>query len=598
MASQSVSSALNEHLFADLSPILGSDSSCWNYFPGMSSREFAAFALAKALTKKFEDEVEPDVADPPAFLKFLECNQRCASWADTFRALRSDCLAGSFEARYEMDLFNEFSKELVDFISDARTTDLTSWAEIAYHANNGPGACIGGSGSSWFEKFTNSTLTYSTEFLWDLYGSWVNGKWKRSEIENLRDARLGHEQVSYSRLETVPKTVSESRCICIEPSLNVFFQKGLQALMVERLRVVRHLDLTKQQSINGRLAHLGSIDGSFGTIDMSSASDTIALEMLRTALGRPGRSFFNVLAQLRTKNVCLPWGAVIPLHMVSTMGNAFTFPLQTAIFSCVVSAVYKVRGIPLIHSYGSSWRELGNWGVNGDDVVVVSEAYNDVVRLLRVLGFLPNLEKSFNEGPFRESCGQDFYQGHGVRGVYCKTLRTDQDCISLINRLNRWTASTGVPLRNLVRFLQKRIKGRHFKCPPYESDEAGIHVPLALARPVPLRPLKGLKNPERYPDYQGSGWIYECYRFVPTSRLLGESWLENGEELAILMAAAKGEIVGGRLVPRRDDGFHTIRQLSTPNWDVDVGGEPLSRRYTSAWIAACQSNLMGLVSSS
>lgn len=581
MANKPVGIALYEHLLLDLSPLFPDGDLTMDPFPGITFQQFSATAIAKALTKKFQDDIDPVPADAAAFLKFLECNEGCRGWAPP------SC-DGSFRSEYEQEMLGQFREELGRFF-DAE--NLSSWAAISFRGTNGPGSCIGGSGSSWFEKFANSTLTYSTEFLFDLYRERTRGHWTHSEVEESRDMRLGHEKVTSSRLETVPKTVSESRCICIEPSLNVFFQKGLSSLMTERLEQCFGINLETQQEINGRLAHLGSVDGSFGTIDLTSASDTISMDMLTWALGRSGKRVLDVIKVLRTPSVDTPWGARIPLHMVSTMGNAFTFPLQTAIFSAVVKTIYRLHEVKLIRSTGSDWRGLGNFGVNGDDIIVLREQYDDVIHLLMLLGFKPNEKKSFNEGLFRESCGRDYFDGREVRGVYCKTLRTDQDCFSLINRLNRWSARSGIKLPHTVGFVLRRLQGRRLKCPPYESDTAGIHMPLEMAKPARSfnASRAALLNPKI--PYYGSGWGYEYARFVPTKRALGCTWEETGEELALILLCAKGENVGQGLVSRRDDGFFTICQGSSPNWDMDQGGEVLSKDYMRKWYSACYENL-------
>jgi hypothetical protein len=166
------------------------------------------------------------------------------------------------------------------------------------------------------------------------------------------------------------------------------------------------------------------------------------------------------------------------------------------IFSCAVSAVYYNLGLRLIKPKTKacdrvdltrfperirklSVIELGNFGVFGDDIVVLKEAYRETVRLLNLLGFQVNEQKSFSEGPFRESCGGDYFNGHQVRGVYLKSLATPASRYVAINRLNAWTAMSGIPLRKTIRRLVKKV--RWLPVPLYENDDAGIKVPLDVA---------------------------------------------------------------------------------------------------------------------
>jgi hypothetical protein len=157
--------------------------------------------------------------------------------------------------------------------------------------------------------------------------------------------------------------------------------------------------------------------------------------------------------------------------MVSTMGNGFTFPLQTLLFSAVVSAVYEERGIPLLPVNSKE----PNWSVFGDDIVVRSDAFDRVVHILDLFGFRVNAEKSFNKGPFRESCGCDFFKGHMVRGVYLKHLSTAQDTYVAFNKLVRWSARTKIPLGSTLQYLLK--KAPFVGVPFWESDDAGFKVP-------------------------------------------------------------------------------------------------------------------------
>jgi hypothetical protein len=102
-----------------------------------------------------------------------------------------------------------------------------------------------------------------------------------------------------------------------------------------------------------------------------------------------------------------------------------------------------------------------------------------VLRLLALLGMKVNAEKSFFEGPFRESCGADYFNGFPVRGVYCKKLSTLQDRVSLVNRLNRWSYETGQPVPRTVSFLLTEVP-RNRVVPLFEADDCGVQVPLRL----------------------------------------------------------------------------------------------------------------------
>jgi len=153
--------------------------------------------------------------------------------------------------------------------------------------------------------------------------------------------------------------------------------------------------------------------------------------------------------------------------MISTMGNGYTFPLQTIVFLSVVVAVYKKLGIPLIRPSNSS---DGNFSVYGDDIIVVREAYDEVMSMLKSIGCIPNEGKSFCYGFFRESCGGDFFNGHPVRGVYSKSLNSPHQIYSLHNQLLMWSYRHKIPLTGTLRLLRSFVKRRPI---PWSADISG-----------------------------------------------------------------------------------------------------------------------------
>jgi hypothetical protein len=157
------------------------------------------------------------------------------------------------------------------------------------------------------------------------------------------------------------------------------------------------------------------------------------------------------------------------------MGNGFTFPLQTVIFACAIRAVYQLMGF-------DSYCPRTQFGVFGDDLIVRKEAYAFLVRALTKLGFKVNDSKSFNTGSFRESCGHDWYAGTFVRGVYIRSLETPQHVYSACNRLNRWSAVSGVPLRNTIALLRGSLE-RELLVPFSEAVDCGYQVPFKLTKP-------------------------------------------------------------------------------------------------------------------
>lgn len=90
--------------------------------------------------------------------------------------------------------------------------------------------------------------------------------------------------VPHNKFSTVPKTAKTDRGICVEPSLNIYFQKGVGGLIRGRLRRFG-LNLDNQADKNRQLARVAYSQG-LATIDLSSASDMVSMTAVTLALGK------------------------------------------------------------------------------------------------------------------------------------------------------------------------------------------------------------------------------------------------------------------------------------------------------------------------
>jgi len=210
-------------------------------------------------------------------------------------------------------------------------------------------------------------------------------------------------EIHTGKLAFVRKTAKTDRCIVVEPILNGMFQIGIGRHLQRRL-LRWGVDIS-DQSKNKHLARLASVSGALATLDLSSASDTIALELVYDLLPIDWAHF---LSRFRTGSVRMPDGSILKLQKFSSMGNGFTFPLETLIFYALAHA--SCEGDEL----------QGSVSVYGDDIIVPSTCYSKLVRVLTTVGFIPNPDKSFSTGHFRESCGGDYLYGMDIRPFYLK----------------------------------------------------------------------------------------------------------------------------------------------------------------------------------
>ncbi|UUW21394.1 MAG: RNA replicase beta chain [Sanya fiers-like virus 45] len=213
-------------------------------------------------------------------------------------------------------------------------------------------------------------------------------------------------QVEFSvgnQIITVPKNAKTDRTIAIEPGLNTWIQLGLGKSIRRRLRFAGfNLNSDAKNQLG---AYKGSVDDSLATVDFSAASDTIARDVVELLLPP---IWFTVLNAARSHYFTLD-GVTCRAEKFSTMGNGFTFELESLIFVSAALAVCEVCGV-----------DDSEVSVFGDDIIIPSSVISEYTQLVAWLGFKVNPEKSFSSGYFRESCGQYFFKGVDVKPIFQK----------------------------------------------------------------------------------------------------------------------------------------------------------------------------------
>lgn len=227
--------------------------------------------------------------------------------------------------------------------------------------------------------------------------------------------------VPSSMLFTVPKKSEIDRCACKEPEANMLLQRSVGLAISAKLKRIG-IDLS-DQSRNQHLASIAQKEG-LATIDLSSASDTISSQLVMLLL--PGE-WWSLLDDLRSHSVLLPDGTTHRLEMFSSMGNGFTFELESLIFYAIAKAMVWETGI------------RGRVSVYGDDIIAPSRVVGRLSRILSLFGFTTNKKKTHHKGPFRESCGKHYWNGFDVTPFYVRgETRTFLDLIKTLNHLLEW----------------------------------------------------------------------------------------------------------------------------------------------------------------
>lgn len=542
---------LIKSLYSDLSPHI--DLAALDWAVDSSPLQAACYRQRDSLLKKFNQEDKPsESAERAALDKFLAVNNRLLTWE--YR----------WDFSWEAELLTEFRNELHEFWlprNNSQGSIFQSYSQLFNYGRTGPGASIGAKTYDFYTKMFCSPLS-STRAVSDTWTFLIDHCPQFSQA--LCEAGgAGVRIVDHNRLSFVNKNQQVARSICTEPTVNMWLQLGLGTVLERRIKSRYNIDFTSQQDVNRAMARRGSIQNDLVTIDLESASDSLGQLMLKEFLPS---SFWGLLQKLRCPTSLLPNGDRVSLNMVSTMGNGFTFSLQTAIFSACCAAVYKYLGIPMITHESPSTR---NMSVYGDDIIVDKRVSPYLLRLLQLLGFKVNDSKTFVEGPFRESCGVDCFLGVDIRPVYLKRLLSLQDAFVAINRLNLWSASTGVPLRNTVSYVLACFpRARKCLVPLDEDDAAGLKVPTSLLDDADRR-VSGALGLLRY---TASVPLFYGYKFsiddaCETGKLVKHPRNVAYHPYGSFVALLGGYVRGYRVSLRQKETRYTTKRRVTPRWN-------------------------------
>lgn len=398
-----------------------------------------------------------------ALEKFLAAEQRCSRTNENLVSV-----LGSSEPRIQRIVHS--ARGWVNKILGPVTAK--TWDKISDQSGYGPGATLSvrGDAVSMDAKYGNQEVT-ATSATTNLLLFSDNGL--RRVISSIRIVEGG-------RLSFVPKDAKTDRPIVTEADVNIFFQRGIGRYLRSRL-LNFGCDLNNQDW-NRRLAKRAYAD-SLATIDLASASDTVSIRTVELLVPK---AWLRLLAIVRSPKTDLPSGERIELEKWSSMGNGYTFELESLIFFAIACAC--------VEDVGGS---LGDVGVFGDDIIVPQTAYNTVTQVLELLGFETNEAKSFGEGCFFESCGRDFFCGADVRPIFARRKKYGKRSAyqehsfyiyQLANRLRSWSGAGGDAgwcdprARDVHNWLISQLPEEHLCYVPVGYD-GGIHSELDEAAP-------------------------------------------------------------------------------------------------------------------
>ena len=441
------------------------------------------------LLRKYSDFDIPSI-DKDAKARELFKASEHACYATNAR-LNPYLLNGPFQDPSELRIF-----ESIERMKNWIASVLGRLPQELDRASFGPGATFEDVGrlTTIPDKISNRPTL--TEACLDLLPLWDQTEWARAYTQ-LNPSQSRPKVVRGNRFATVNKDATKKRGIGIEASINVFYQLGCGKSMRNSLLSVG-IDLISGQERHRQVACEASRNGSYATVDLSNASDTVCYNLVKLLL--PGE-WFDLLDMLRSPATRVD-GQWHILQKFSSMGNGYTFELETLVFTAICLEACYLMNVPATPGQ--------NLFVYGDDIIMPVKAQVTGLALLRFFGFTPNPKKTFpsahkaEHGLFRESCGGDFFDGLAVRPHYIKEEP---------NEPAKWIA-----LANGIRRLGREDSGPNFRYSIFWR--AWLRALDAI--PGPIRQLRG-------PEDLGDLVIHDTREFwwrrrTPDQRTFIRTW--------------------------------------------------------------------------
>jgi hypothetical protein len=376
--------------------------------------------------------------------KFEEAEERCRqtneAWCHFHRTGDVSLIKGSTsKPDLERILFSARRK-----IGMVLGSNLFGWTELCNFGPGADGSTVHGMTSAYNKLCSPGSITRNAL---PYFGTFV--ALTRLMYHFQYDIETRNVIIPISRgnkVAFVPKNAKTDRPIAVEPRWNIWMQKGVGRFLRKRLKLFSvNLDF---QGLNQALAIYSSRTGKYATLDLASASDTVSMEVVKTLLPLPWLTIFE---NLRSPYYSLD-GEEKEYHKWSSMGNGYTFELESLLFWALCSSIDE------------------DISIYGDDLVVPSESYETIVRVLGMFGFSVNTSKSFHHGYFRESCGTDAFNGTLVTPIYWKDPLDVQGTLTLVNQITVLATRLGSPefrfpglkkvWKELVYQLPKRFQQR------------------------------------------------------------------------------------------------------------------------------------------
>lgn len=307
----------------------------------------------------------------------------------------------SFEE--ENKAHKSWSPYLLSQLSEIMRYWLRDFSYNGLNPSHGPGSTADAGRSIYLKEYALG---------WD-HGLTLAHNWASQYSEDRYEEEGRYSFERCSQLVFVPKNIKKLRSISMEPTTLQFHQQGVMKELYRYFKYsyplnnILHL---QDQHVNKSFAYTASITDEYSTIDLSHASDSVTWDLVKHVFKRVP-NLMCWLVGTRSTHTLLPNGERIALAKFAPMGSALCFPVESLIFASIATLSVQLE-LKRKKVKGESTRGLTRQiKVYGDDIIIPTYASKTCITLLRYFGFTPNEDKSYLEGPFKESCGGNYFAG-------------------------------------------------------------------------------------------------------------------------------------------------------------------------------------------
>lgn len=398
------------------------DSAVWE--PGLTTQEFRERYLNACVLKRWQGGSKEDAESrrETAYQKLRDSEIRCANtnqiftgpealdWSNARIPLhlqkvykRARCIIGRVLGQFDLD---EFPLH-VDFTPGATTEFPRRSSKVSNKWQNG-------------SHITPKAMPYGVAFR-----QWCQAPSGDvdSSHRKVRDTWPEFRAWESNTVFTVPKRFDTDRTAAKGATWNNALQKALGSMVRSRCqRNSEPLLRPDAQMFHGLMAKLGSRTGWLVTADLVGASDCVTVGHVLTFFPD---TWARPMLDLREEYGTFPDGTTVRWEKIGSMGNGFTFEVETLLFYGIVKACCDRKSLVSVY---------------GDDLIYPEKHHELVVEALAFAGFEINREKTFSGNhPFRESCGAYYHCGVDVKPFYIENPPTSMGAvIRLHNDVVRW----------------------------------------------------------------------------------------------------------------------------------------------------------------